>query len=147
MAHIKSPLTAAVLGVALAVASVSASMAAAPKADTGKVTATLKALEVALKAGDKDKVVALFADDATIEDPAGSPWKAGKAASDKCYANAVDKKIWIELSNFDVQANGETNVDAAVHVGERTVQSKEIYAFKPDGKIASMKAFPPAKKE
>lgn len=143
MAQIKSTLTAILVSAALA----GAAVAAAPKSDAGKVTATLKALEVALKAGDKDKVVALFADDATIEDPAGSPLKAGTAAIDKFYANAVDKKIWIELSNFDVRPNGETNVDAAVHVGERTVQSKEIYTFKPDGKIASMKAFPPAKKE
>ncbi len=145
MAYFKSTLTVVLLGAALAVSG--PAVAAAPKAEAGKVTATLKALEVALKAGDKDKVVALFADDATIEDPAGSPLKTGKAAIDKFYANAVDKKIWIELSNFDVQANGETNVDAAVHVGERTVQSKEIYTFKPDGKIASMKAIPPAKKE
>ena len=73
--------------------------------------------------------------------------KAGKAAIDKFYANAVDKKIWIELSNVDVRPDGQTNVDAAVHVGERTVQSKEIYTFKADGKIATMKAIPPAKKD
>ncbi len=109
--------------------------------------ATLKALEAALKAGDKAKVVALYADDATIEDPVGSPLKVGKEAIDKFYANAVDKKIWIELVAFEELPERTTNVDAAVHVGERVVQSREIYTFKPDGKIASMKAMPALKKD
>jgi steroid delta-isomerase len=109
------------------------------------MTATLKMLQEALKAGDKDKVVALYADDATIEDPVGSPLKAGKAAIDTFYANAVARKIWIELLTFEELPDRQTNVEAAVHVGERVVQSRETYTFKPDGKIATMKAMPAAK--
>ena len=151
MAHVRVSLKSVFLGAAFVLASIAAAsysvvaFAAAAPATAGKMTATLKALSDALSARDKAKIAALYADDATIEDPAESPLKVGRAAIDAFYGNAVDRGITIEFVQVDELPDRKCGAQVKVHVGSRVVQTMEEYSFKADGKIASMKSTPPAR--
>ena len=51
----------------------------------------------ALNAGDLDAIVALYADDATVEDPVGSPPHQGHAAIRAFYAKSLAIKLDVAL--------------------------------------------------
>jgi steroid delta-isomerase len=119
--------------------------AAAPKATAGKMKASLEALRDALNARDKNKIVGLYADDATIEDPAGSPLKIGKAAIDGFYGSAIDRGITMDIIKVEELPDQRCNMEANIHVGPKVVHTHETYFFKANGKIAAMKSMPKAK--
>lgn len=92
---------------------------------------------------DVDAMVALFAEDARVEDPVGSDPHVGHAAIRSFYAT---------LPAMDVSAalTGPVHVvaDAAaaafpfeVHTGEMVMQVIDVMTFDADGRIATMTAY------
>ena len=93
--------------------------------------------------GDAAAVAALFADDATIEDPVGRPPISGRAAIDEFYANAVASGAKLSL---DGPIRGSHGDSAAMAVtidvpGVVRIRAIEVMTFDDDGRITSMRAF------
>lgn len=95
---------------------------------------------------DPAAIAALYADDATVEDPVGSPLKNGKAEVAAFYKMAVATGAKLKLAApirashgnsaamaFDVQLNMPT--------GEAIIQVIDVMTFNDAGQFTSMRAF------
>ena len=95
---------------------------------------------------DPEGIAALYADDATVEDPVGTPLKNGKAEVAAFYKMAVTTGAKLKLAApirashgnsaamaFDVQLNMPT--------GEAIIQVIDVMTFNDAGKFTSMRAF------
>lgn len=96
-----------------------------------------------LTRGDCDAIMALYADDATVEDPVGSEPRRGREQIEDLYRNAAGK-VRLEL---DGRVRVATNAAAAPMLGRPTgmpgmvVEIVDVMTFNDDGLITSMKAY------
>jgi steroid delta-isomerase len=96
----------------------------------------------AINGGNADAAIALYAADATLEDPLGSQVQQGRAAVEAFVHGVVARGTKYELA---APIRG-TNTNAAAmafkaHVGNVTVHIIEVFTFNPVGQITSMKAY------
>src|SRR5215813_2610486 len=84
--------------------------------------------------GDVDGIVALYADDATIEDPIGAPLHRGKEAIRKFYQAAAGTVTMKRVGPLHVVIGAEAGPKQALDI-------ISVMAFGADGKIQSMRAF------
>jgi steroid delta-isomerase len=95
--------------------------------------------------GDVDGIVALYADDATIEDPIGSPVHRGTEAIRKFYQGATAAKVNMKRAGSVHVAGREAATPLKVLIGpegqQQVIDIISVMAFREDGKIASMRAF------
>lgn len=97
----------------------------------------------AVAGGDAATVAALYAEDATLEDPVGSPQREGRAAITEFYGGLAGADITTELLTLRVA--GDT---AAFHfrvvtkAGEQSyiVEPIDVMTFNDAGEITSMRA-------
>jgi steroid delta-isomerase len=111
-----------------------------------QMRAALQAYVDRINAGDRDGVVALFAPDAVIEDPLGSPPKSGAEIAD-WFSDTVAFKTHIE----PVAPIRGSHANAAALVFEVTFQppegprllirSLDVCTFNADGLITSLTAY------
>ncbi|WP_321816111.1 MULTISPECIES: nuclear transport factor 2 family protein [unclassified Paraburkholderia] len=98
-------------------------------------------------ASDTPRIVSLFSEDATIEDPVGTPLKRGRAEITAFYAHATSLGARLELiapprgshSNaatitFKVHIKGPEGTPAHIDV-------TDVMEFNTEGKITSMRAY------
>jgi steroid Delta-isomerase len=109
------------------------------------MTAAIHAYVEAFDKGDPEIAVALFADDATVEDPIGTPLKSGIAAIREFYVGSMQTGAKLALQEpiriggdyaafaFQVQLNLNGN-DLAVDV-------IDTFKFNEAGKVIEMRAF------
>jgi steroid delta-isomerase len=95
--------------------------------------------------GDVDGIVALYADDATIEDPIGSPLHRGIEAIRAFYQAAAGSVTMKRVGPVHV-AGGEAATPLKVLLGpeggpKQVLDIISVMKFRDDGKIASMRAF------
>ena len=97
----------------------------------------------AFDAADPDMVVSLFAPDATVEDPVGTPPHVGHAAIRTFYANSMTTGAKLKL-----EGPVRIAVDTAAFAFHVTfadpamrVDVIDLFKFGEDGKVVSMKAF------
>jgi steroid delta-isomerase len=95
--------------------------------------------------GDVDGIVALYADDAWIEDPIGSPPHRGIEAVRKFYQAAAGSVTMKRVGPVHV-AGREAATPLKVLIGaeggpKQVLDIISVMAFRDDGKIASMRAF------
>ncbi|CAH0992388.1 Steroid Delta-isomerase [Sinobacterium norvegicum] len=97
----------------------------------------------ALKARDLDAIVALYADDAVVEDPIGTPPHVGIEAIREFYKGAVGMPIEPELQG-PVRIAGD-EVAFAFRIGMpdvgMTIDIIDTFKFNDAGKIVLMRAF------
>lgn len=100
-----------------------------------------------VNAGDVEGVISLYADDATIEDPLGSPVRAGRAAITELYRNAVATSVRLTIlaGPFGSFANAaamaaEVRVDIPGQ-GPTRIPLVEVMTFDEQCRIVSMKAY------
>lgn len=110
------------------------------------IRATADSYIAALEAGDLDAVMALYADNATVEDPVGGGTvHDGAAAVREFYATVVAMKIdgkVLEtrvcgnelLFNFEITTHFDAENSATINVWDHMVHDDE-------GKVTSMRAF------
>lgn len=110
-----------------------------------QMEAAVHAYVAAFAAGDAEQAAAIFAEDAVVEDPIGSPPRIGKAAIRQFYIESMATGAKLHLS-------GPIRV-AAVHVafamqvrldweGRKTaIDVIDTFAFDEHGKIKEMKAY------
>ena len=95
--------------------------------------------------GDVEAIVALYAEDATIEDPIGSPLHRGIEAVRAFYQNAVKAGVLMRRSGPVRVAGSEAATPLIVLVGpedqRQVIDVISVMRFRDDGKIASMRAY------
>lgn len=99
--------------------------------------AALGAYFDAMNAGDTAKLKSMFSDDAMIEDPFGTPLRTSNAFFDRLATVKLNFKI------LAVTAPAMPTAAAAVNLTtpHGTLTVIELFTFKPDGNISSLKAY------
>lgn len=91
--------------------------------------------------GDADLIVALFAEDAVVEDPVGTPELRGKEAIGEFYRNAVGSGAKLTL---DAPIRGSHGNRAAmaftVDVPGMRIHAIDVMTFNEDGLVTRMEA-------
>ena len=111
-----------------------------------RMSAIVHELIDALAAGDAARIVALYADDATVEDPVGTEPVRGRAAIAEFYARAVALGVRIELVT-PVRASHGLAAAMAFDVVVDRLESEmriaviEVLEFDRRLKITSMRAY------
>lgn len=103
--------------------------------------ATLQEYVDALNRGDLDAVMALYDDEATVEDPVGTPVRKGHAEIAALYQQALDAGFKLKLVAPIRASHGDAAAMAFDSTGSVTVRVIDVMRFNPDGKIRSMQAF------
>jgi len=126
---------------------------------TMKMQAAVQAYFDLFNAQDAAGIADLYAEDASVTDPVGTPPKAGKAAIAAFYDMAVKNGARLSQNGstriagnnaafaFTVSVGAMTNLDADVAVavelpkGGMTIDVIDIFTFNDAGKITKMQAF------
>lgn len=113
------------------------------KATAEHMRAVLERYVACMTSGDCDGIMALYADDATVEDPVGSEPRRGREAILELYRNAAGK-VRLEL---DGRVRVAANSAAAPMLGRATgmegmvIEIVDVMTFDDDGRITSMRAY------
>ncbi|MGB5112540.1 MAG: nuclear transport factor 2 family protein [Mycobacterium sp.] len=98
-------------------------------------------LDTAAK-GSADDVAALYAEDATLEDPVGGgEVHIGRQAIAGFYKNLKSVEVTTELLSFRAGGSEAAFVFAITVGGAMRIEPIEVMTFNADGQITSMKAF------
>jgi steroid delta-isomerase len=112
--------------------------------DPNHIRGVLEGYAKLLTAGDHRALAALYADDATIEDPIGAPLHRGSDAIAKFYEGSAGK-VTMKLTGPVRVAGREAAAPFRVLVGPEGQRSVidviDVMTFDDDGKITSMRAF------
>jgi len=93
--------------------------------------------------GDCEGIMALYADDAVVEDPVGSPPRRGREEIAELYRNAAGK-VRLEL---DGRPRVAANTAAAPMIGRAqgmpgmVIEIVDVMTFDDEGRITSMRAY------
>jgi steroid Delta-isomerase len=111
-----------------------------PSQETMK--AAMQAYLDAFNSGSSAAVLALYAPDATVEDPVGSPLKRGHAEIGAFYSSSIATGAKLSL---DAPIRGSHGNSAAMafsaKIGPLTVRVIDIMTFDEAGRFTSMKAY------
>jgi steroid delta-isomerase len=90
---------------------------------------------------DVDAIAALYAEDATLEDPVGTEPIRGREAIRGFYAEAVGA-VRLEATGNPRVAAGEVAFPMNAHIGgTQILEIIDVMVFNDDGQIVSMRAF------
>ena len=108
--------------------------------------AALQAYVDAFNRSDAEAIVALFADDATVEDPYGKPAMVGKEAFGPFFKYAVDLGARLTLAAPIRSSQGDAAAmcfDVKVNYmgAMQLIRVIDIMTFNEEGRIKSMKAY------
>ena len=107
--------------------------------------AAVQAYIRALNAADLDAIAALYADDAVVEDPVGSPPKRGLAEIRAFYAGSLQMKLQVELEGEIRTVGNEAafafSVSFDVQGQRTTIRPIDLFRFDAAGRITEMRAF------
>lgn len=92
--------------------------------------------------GSADDVAALYAEDATLEDPVGGgEVHIGRQAIAGFYNNVAGSEVKTELLSFRAGGSEAAFVFAITVGGVMRIEPIEVMSFNADGQITSMRAF------
>ena len=109
----------------------------------GKTEAITKAVNRYLEAvsqGRPDDIAALYAEDATVEDPVGSEVHIGRQAIRGFYTAVEGAESKTEVVTLRALGN-EAAFFWRLMIGGMTIEIISVMTFDDEGKIASMKAY------
>ncbi|MEY2404222.1 MAG: steroid Delta-isomerase [Acidimicrobiaceae bacterium] len=115
--------------------------------DERVIRGTIENYWKAFTIGDRDAWVALFTDDATVEDPIGTPVHHGKEAIGAFFESAHSLADSIELRSLDITAIVGNEAAFAMEIrpviGGTTfvLVAIDVMTFADDGRITSQRAF------
>ena len=99
----------------------------------------------ALNAADLEAIVALYADDALVEDTVGSVPKRGLTEIRAFYAGSVALKLQVELEGPIRAVAGEAafafSVSFEINGQRTTIRPIDLFTFNAAGRIVQMRAF------
>ena len=92
--------------------------------------------------GNAEAVTALYTDDATVEDPVGTPLKRGRAEILKFYTQAMTHDAELSLDAPIRASHGNAAAMAfSARIGALTVRVIDVMTFDEAGRFTSMRAF------
>ncbi|WP_227982260.1 nuclear transport factor 2 family protein [Nocardia spumae] len=94
--------------------------------------------------GTSADIAALYSDDATVEDPVGSPAHTGRAAIEKFYSALDSAQVATELLTVRVAGDSAAfGFRVTTGSGDRTtvIEPIDVMTFDEDARITSMRAF------
>jgi steroid Delta-isomerase len=109
----------------------------------GKAEAITKAVNRYLETvsqGRPDDIAALYAEDATVEDPVGSELHIGRQAIRGFYTSVENVKSQTEVVTLRALGNEAAFLWRLI-IGGMTIEIISVMTFDGEGKIASMKAY------
>ncbi len=110
-----------------------------------KIVAAVHGYIAGFEAGDLDAIMALYASNATVEDPVGTPIKKGHDALRTFYAMGVGAKAKLKIKGEPKVAGNEVTFSFEVHVdmgqGPVVIDVIDHMVFNYYGKITAMRAF------
>jgi steroid delta-isomerase len=115
--------------------------------DESVIRETIENYWKAFTAGDRDAWVALFTDDATVEDPVGSPVHSGKDAIGAFFEVSHSLADSIELRSLDILAIVGNEAAFAMEIrpniggAAMVLEAIDVMTFADDGRITSQRAF------
>jgi steroid Delta-isomerase len=113
--------------------------------DATQMTAVVHAYIAGFGNGDPAAIAALFADDATVEDPVGTPIKHGKAEILEFYTGSMATGAKLELLGDPRCAGDYVAFPFAVKLewgGQKSViEVIDTFRIDANGKISEMRAF------
>lgn len=99
----------------------------------------------ALNEGDLDAIVALYAEDASVEDPVGSPSRQGRAAIREFYAVTCGMSLVVALEGEPRIAGREAafafSVSFVYEGRATTIRPIDTFEFDEAGRIVRMRAY------
>ncbi|HEY9544854.1 MAG TPA: steroid Delta-isomerase [Solimonas sp.] len=107
---------------------------------------TMQAYIDGFNRADPAGVAALYADDATVEDPVGSPLKTGKAEITKFYEFSMKTGAKLKLAAPIRGSHGNSaamafDVELKMPEGEAVIRVIDVMTFNDAGQFTSMRAF------
>ena len=111
-----------------------------------KMRAAMQAYIDGFERADLDALVGLYAEDATVEDPVGSPPKVGRAEIEAFYAGALQTGAKLTLS-APIRASHGNSAAMAFEVAlnyeghDIVISAIDVMTFNDEGKYTSMKAY------
>ena len=113
--------------------------------DPEKMTATVYAYVEGFAKGDPALVAALFAEDATVEDPIGSPIHQGRAAIHAFYTGSMQTGAKLRLEGPVRVAADHAAFAFSVHLnfagGDKQIDVIDTFRFNDANQITEMRAF------
>ena len=115
--------------------------------DETTVRETIEQYWKRFSAGDVDGLVALYTDDATVEDPVGTPVRHGIDEIREFYASAQALADSIELRSLGItevlgdQAAFAMEIRPVIGGDTYVLHAIDVMTFAEDGRITSMRAF------
>lgn len=113
--------------------------------DAVNMVAAVEAYVRSYNRRDLDGVCAVFAEDAVVEDPVGTPPRAGQAALREFFAVGIDAGARLTLDGPVRCAAGHAAFAFHVNLdweGQATrIDVIDVFTFDDEGKVASMKAY------
>ncbi len=114
--------------------------------DEAHMKATMQAYIDLFNRADPAGIADLYADNATVEDPVGSPLKTGKAEIAAFYKMAVATGARLELAAPIRASHGDAsamafNVRLNMPQGRAHIQVIDVFTYDAAGKVSSMKAY------
>lgn len=110
-----------------------------------QMEAAVHAYVAAFDAGDPEAAVAIFAEDAVVEDPIGTPPKVGHAAIREFYtmSMATGAKLVLDGPIRIATAHAAFAFRVKLHFDgkDMTIHVIDTFAFDDAGKVTEMKAF------
>ena len=98
-----------------------------------------------LVASDLEAVLALYADDATVEDPVGTEMKVGKEALRGFYAVACESVTGAEMLGAPRLAGNEIAFPFSITIGTgdkaMLMEIVDVFRFDDNEKVVSMRAY------
>lgn len=87
-------------------------------------------------------LLALYADDATVEDPYGRSFIQGKEAITAMYSKALQSPAWLEpLIPPRGSFTNAATVSFIVHTGQTKIHVTDVMTFDEKGRFTSMRAY------
>jgi steroid delta-isomerase len=115
--------------------------------DQAAIQQTIEQYWKTFSAGDRDAWLALWADDATMEDPVGTPVKKGKDEIGAFYDQSRSAADAVELRGIGVtiivgdQASFAMEVRPTLGGATMTLPAIDVMTFDDDARITSQRAF------
>ena len=107
-----------------------------------RVTALAERYLAALNGGDADRVLALFHEDATVEDPVGGTLLRGLTDIEPFYRRAMARDLRVELDAPIRGSHGDCAAYAMrVMLAEMTLAVIGVLTFDAEGLITEMRAY------
>lgn len=116
------------------------------KRDEAMMKQAMQAYIDAFNRADPGAIADLYADDATVEDPVGSPVKSGKSEIAAFYEMAVKSGAQLSLAAPIRASQGDSaamafDVNLNMPQGAAVIRVIDVMSFDASGKFKSMRAF------